>query len=232
MAEQPALEAQGHLAVAGAHDHGRQQIGDDVIVVAGVERDAILGVSLRDADRDVERAIAVERGDLDRHDVVDGGEPRPESARQRNTAHRGLQVEADQRHLVGDSRAVLDQLVLARALQRGERQQHGVIAQRARGPGLLDRLRRLADRACNHDQRLVGPVTCRLDRELQDRAIEPDLADRELRRVHADRQATRAGIEVVAAMARCDCLSNWRSASSASGCAGITAPWRKVDRTG
>ena len=94
---------------------------------------------------------------------------------------------------------MLDQLVLARALQRGERQQHGVVAQRPRRARLLDRLRRLADRAGDHDQRPVGPFARRLDRELEHRPVEPDLADGELRRVHADRQAARAGVDVVAA---------------------------------
>ena len=38
----------------------------------------------------------------------------------------------------------------------------------------------------------------RLDRELEHRAVEPDVADRELRRVDADRQPAGAGVEVVA----------------------------------
>ena len=152
-----------------------------------------------DAERDVERAVAVERRHLDRHDIVDGGKARPEGARQRNAADRRLQVEADQRHLPRDRGAMLDQLVLAGALQRGQRQQHGVIAQRARGPRLLDRLRRLADGAGDHHQRPVGPFARRLDRKLQHRPVEPDLADRELRRMHADGQAARPRIDVVAA---------------------------------
>ena len=199
MAEQAALEAQGHLAIAGAHHERRHEVGDDVVVVAGVERDALLGVGLGNAEGDVERAIAVERRDLDRDHVVDRREPAPEGARQRNAAHRRLQVEADQRHLVGDRRAVLDQLVLVRALERSERQQDGVVAHRPRRPRLVDRLRGLADRAGDHHQRPVGPFARRLDRKLEHRPIEPDLADGELRRVHADRQAAGAGVDIVAA---------------------------------
>jgi hypothetical protein len=45
---------------------------------------------------------------------------------------------------------------------------------------LLDGLRRLADRARNHHQRTVGPLTRRLDGELENRAVKPDIADREL----------------------------------------------------
>ena len=83
MAEQAALEAQRHLAVAGADHHRRDEVGDDVIVVAGVERDAILGAGLGDAEGDVERAVAVERRHLDRHDIVDG---RQSASRRRATA--------------------------------------------------------------------------------------------------------------------------------------------------
>src|SRR5260370_34281740 len=35
--QQPTLETQGHLAIAGAHHHRRHQVGHDVVVVAGIE---------------------------------------------------------------------------------------------------------------------------------------------------------------------------------------------------
>ena len=92
-----------------------------MVVVAGIERDALLGVRLRDAEGDIEGAVAVERRHLDRHDVVDRREPGPEGARQRNATHRRLQIEADQRHFPGHRGAVLDQFVLAGTLQRGQR---------------------------------------------------------------------------------------------------------------
>ena len=199
MAEQATLEAQGHLAVAGAHDHRRHQIGHDVIVVAGVEGDALLGMGGGNTEADVQRAVAVERRHLDRHDIVDRGEAGPEFARQLDPAHRRLQVEADQRHFLGDRGAMLDQLVLARTLQRRQRQQHGVITERARRSRFLDRLRRLADRARDHDQRPVGPVARRTDGEFEDRPIEPDLADGELRGMDAHRESAGTGVEVVAA---------------------------------
>ena len=53
-----------------------------------------------------------------------------------------------------------------------------MVAERARRARLLDGLRRLADRAGDHHQRPVGPVARRLDRELEHRPVEPDLADR------------------------------------------------------
>ena len=58
----------------------RDEVEHDVVVVAGVERDAVLGARRDDAAHDVERAVAVERRDLDRDDVVDRGEARPERA--------------------------------------------------------------------------------------------------------------------------------------------------------
>ena len=54
-----------------AHRERRHQVEHDVVVVAGVERDPVLGAGRDDAADDVERAIAVERRDLDRDDVVD-----------------------------------------------------------------------------------------------------------------------------------------------------------------
>ncbi len=63
-------------------------------------------------------------------------------------------------------------------------------------------------------------------------AIEPDLADRELGGVHADRKAARAGVEIVAGEGALAALVELAAASSASGCAGITAPRRSVSSTG
>ena len=62
-----------------------------------------------DAAHHVERAVAVERRDLDRHDVVDRREAGPEIGAEIEAADRRLQVEADQRDFLGDRPAVLDQ---------------------------------------------------------------------------------------------------------------------------
>jgi hypothetical protein len=166
-----------------------------VIVVAGVERDAILGVRGGDAEADVERAVAVERRHLDRHDIVDCREARPELARQLDAAHGRLQVEADQRHLRRDRGAMVDQLVLARTLQRSQRKQHRVIAERPRRARFLDRLRRLTNSARDHDQGPVGPVARRLDGEFEDGPVEPHLPDGELGGVHSHRQPAGSGVE-------------------------------------
>ena len=98
------------------HDERREQIEHDVVVVAGVERDAVGGAGLDHAAHDVEGAVAVERRDLDRDHVLDRREAAPERHRQHDAADGRLQVEADQRNLPRDRLRVRDQLVLARAL--------------------------------------------------------------------------------------------------------------------
>src|SRR5438093_1469419 len=60
VAEQPAAEADADgIAVAHRHD-GRHQIEDDVVVIAGIERDAPLGAGGDQPAHYVERALAME----------------------------------------------------------------------------------------------------------------------------------------------------------------------------
>ena len=98
----------------------RHQVEHDVVVVSGVERDAVSAPAADHAADDVERAVAVERRDLDRHDLFDLGETAPEIRRQWNAADGGLQVEADERHDAGNGAAMRDQFVLARAFHGGK----------------------------------------------------------------------------------------------------------------
>ena len=99
VAEQAAAKAHRHRRAVAHRRERRDQVEDDVVVVAGVERDALLGARRDHAADDVERAVAVERRDLDRDDVVDRGEAGPERGAEVEPADRRLQVEADQRHL-------------------------------------------------------------------------------------------------------------------------------------
>ena len=99
VAEQPAADAQRDGLAIPLQRERREQVRHDVVVVAGVERDAVLGACLDHAAQHVERAVAVERRDLDRHHVVDLRETPPEARRQMQSADRGLQVEAKQRQL-------------------------------------------------------------------------------------------------------------------------------------
>ena len=169
-----------------------------MIVVAGIERDPLGGARLHHAAHHVERAIAIERRDLDGDHVLDGRKAAPERHRQDETADGGLQVEPDQRNFARDRLRMRDQFVLARALERGEREQPGVIAETARDLRFLDRLRRAAGEPGDHDRRLARPLGGAAHGELEHRREQPGLADGELGGVDADGQPARAGVEVVA----------------------------------
>src|SRR5262249_29544734 len=97
-----------------------QEIEHDMVVVAGVERDTFLSFRGDDTANDIEGGVAVERRDLDRDHIVDRRETSPEPAAECDAAHGRLQVETDQRHFASNSDAMLDQLVLRRALHCGE----------------------------------------------------------------------------------------------------------------
>src|SRR5262249_40366279 len=78
VAEQAAAKPPLHARPAAFDQERGQQIEHDMIVVAGIERDALLGSGRDHAAHDIERAVAVERGDLDRDHVVDRRKPAPE----------------------------------------------------------------------------------------------------------------------------------------------------------
>ena len=117
---------------------------------------------------------------------------------QHQAAHGGLQVEPDERHFARERLRVRDQLVLARALERGERQEPRVIAEPARDLRLAHRLRRAAGKPRNHDRSGARPVGGGAHGELEHRLEQASLADGELGGVDADRQPTGAGVEIVA----------------------------------
>ena len=129
VAEQPALDAQHDFLAVALHHERRDQIEDDVIIVAGVQRDAFFRARLDHSAHDIERAVAVERRHLDRHDIVDPGQAAPERGRQVQPAHRRLQVEAHHGNLGGDGAAMGDEFVLGSAFHGGERQQPRVVTQ-------------------------------------------------------------------------------------------------------
>src|SRR6185312_7470782 len=101
---------------AAAQRERRDEIEQDAVVIAGVERDALLRAGGDDTFHHVQRAVAVERRDLDRRDLLDLGEAAPEGGGKRNAADGGLQIESDQRARLGDCAAMGDELVLAGAL--------------------------------------------------------------------------------------------------------------------
>src|SRR5437870_13714350 len=93
-----------------------------------------------------------------------------------------------------------DERVVARALERGEAEQYGVIAELTREARLGDGLRGAAAGAGDHHgrRRVATPVARGLDGAAQHGLVEAGLADRELRGVHPDGEAAGTGIEVVA----------------------------------
>ncbi len=196
--EQATPDAHVDLLVAALDGERREQIEHDVIVVAGVQRDALFGAGGHDAAHHIERAVAVEGCHLDRDDVVDQREAAPELHRQRNAADRRLQVKADQRNLLGDGGAMHDQLVDRSTLHRRQRQHAGVIAMLERQLRFGKRLRRAARQPGDHHQRALRPLARRARRQFQHRLVQPHFANRELRRMHPHRQATRTGVDVVA----------------------------------
>ena len=78
MAEQPAanMDAGGDALVAQVER--QHEVEQDMIVIAGIERDAVQRAGGGDAAQHVERAIAVERRDLDGDDIVDRRKAPPE----------------------------------------------------------------------------------------------------------------------------------------------------------
>ena len=72
----------------------------------------VVAAGVHDGADHVERLIAVERRDLDRHHTLDFRKSAPERVAERTAADGGLQVEADQRHDLGEAPAVRDQLVV------------------------------------------------------------------------------------------------------------------------
>ena len=90
---------------------------------------------------------------------------------------------------------------------------------------------RRSDQSGHHRQRPLGPGRRGFGGKFKHRPVEPDLADRELRGVDADRQPAGAGVDVIAR--QCALMRGVERAvsMSASGCAGITVPWAIRRRT-
>src|SRR5262249_10580663 len=99
VAEQAATDmgARGDTLVAKVERQSK--VEQDVIIIAGIERDAVERAGGRDAAQHVEGAVAVERRYLDGDDIVDLGKAPPEIRTQDHAADGRLQIEADQRDL-------------------------------------------------------------------------------------------------------------------------------------
>src|SRR5947209_16977306 len=108
MAEQAATKFEAMRLAVVTDIEGQAQVEHDVIVIARVKRDALRGAGGRDASKYIKRAVAVERCDLDRNDVVDCRKGRPEIDAKLTPADSRLQIKPDQRDFVCDGAAMLD----------------------------------------------------------------------------------------------------------------------------
>src|ERR1700744_2294853 len=170
-----------------------------MVVIAGIERDAVERTGGCDAAQHVERAIAVEGSYLDGDDIVDCRKAPPEIRAEDDAADRRLQIEANQRNLARHCLAMPDDLVFGGRFHRCEAEQPGMIADAARRFCFGNRLLCRTDQAGNHRQRPSGPGGGGLGGELEHLAVHAGLADRELRSVNTDRKATGAGVDIIAA---------------------------------
>src|SRR4051812_4906369 len=88
----------------------REEIKDDVVVIAGVKRD-VVAPGVGDGADHVDRLVAVERRHLDGDDVFDLGESTPEGVRQDTTTNGALEIKTDDGDHVGDSTGVGNELI-------------------------------------------------------------------------------------------------------------------------
>ena len=174
----------------------RDQIADNVVVIAGVKRDLRRPARIGNSAKHIESLITVERGHLDRGHTFQRGESSPEFIRKDASAYRRLQVKPDDGNYFAYCACMIDQLVNARFSQSRQTQQPGMISSACRKCGLGDSLRGLAANACDGDG-LGSPQL--LHGHLQhwfEQAI-ARLANLKLRRVYAHCHTTGTGRQVV-----------------------------------
>src|SRR5205085_7308624 len=98
MAEQATSERRSGGDAALAKVERQCEVEQDVVVVAGIKRYSIERACGRDTAQHIERAVAIERRDLDGDDIVDQREAPPELGAENDTADRRLQIKPDQRN--------------------------------------------------------------------------------------------------------------------------------------
>ena len=90
MAEQATSEIRSGGDAALAQVERQCEVEQDVVVVAGIKRYPIERACGRDAAQHIERAVAIERRDLDGNDIVDQREAPPELGAEDDAADRRL----------------------------------------------------------------------------------------------------------------------------------------------
>ena len=131
----------------------REQVGHDGIIVSRVERH-IIASAFGKGRRDVERAVAIERRDLDRDHALDVEETAPERPVEDASPDGGLQVESDDRDDLRDAPAVVERVAIVGVTKRRETQQGRIVSERDRDLRLAHRLCRFPDHARDHDRPL------------------------------------------------------------------------------
>ena len=219
--------------------NGVAQVEHDVVVVAGVERHAVLGARRDDAAHDVERAVAVERRHLDRDDVVDAGEATPELDRR---------AQCRRPRSAGRSRPAESRRRPPRSVRRVRRSRRPASARATACRRGSPRRARRAPRPAPARSCPDSPATSSTGRCAQVRAssaasrstvlVEPRLADRELGGVHARppaRRRRRRGSSATAPAAgarRAGAPRRARAGAPESRCRGAAAQARRrADRS-
>src|SRR5712664_2946320 len=198
MAEQTAAEIGTRGDALVAQVERQREVEQDMVVIAGIERDAVERTGGGDTAQHVEGAVTIERRDLDGDDVVDSRETPPEIRAEDDAADGRLQIKANQRNLARHRLAMGDDLVFGYGFHRGETEQARVIADAARDLGFRNGLPCRAGEPGDQRQRALGPGRRGLRGQFQHRPVQPDVADGELRGVNADREAPGAGVDIIA----------------------------------
>src|SRR5947208_3348568 len=113
MAEQATSEIRARGEAALAQVERQCEVEQDVVVIASIKRYSIECACGRDAAQHIERAVAIERRDLDGDDIVDQREAPPELGAEDDTTDCRLQIKSDQRNFAGDRLAMGNDLVFA-----------------------------------------------------------------------------------------------------------------------
>ena len=193
LAEEAADDADGDAG----EGEGGEEVGDDVVVVAGVEGDAGGAAGFGDGADDVEGLVAVEGGDLDGDEGLDFGGAAPEGVGQDAAADGGLEVEADDGEDLADGAEVVDHLIDGGVLEGGEGEEGGVVAEGGGERGFAEGLGRGAADAGDEDGvRGAGLFGGELEDGLEEVVL--GVADGELGGVDGDGEAAGAGVDVVA----------------------------------
>jgi len=207
-----AEEAAVDVARASGEGERGEEVGEDVVVVAGVEGNVVAAGSEDGAD-DVECAVAVERGNFDGDKFRDVGERAPERITENAAANGGLQIESDEWNLSGYGATVGEDFFLGvgGGGPGAEAEEAGVIAEGTGGVRFREGLRGAAAEAGDERERTrlrLGASGRRsreprgggFGRETEDGFVECDvgIADGELGGVNADSKSPGTGVEIVA----------------------------------